>query len=241
MTYEFWLQAENFLYTQLFVRSLILGFIFLALFHIFLYRGFNNNKKFYIIFSTILILTIGVTVKTAIDYNEYKELYDYEKYVNYGMRNNKKGIIGYNQAPYFERTAYNQLYLLDNFRKVGLYEEEMLEQEVDFLGRKGDNFYFADRKAINFRELGDQLEISEDIGKPIRVGAKFELKNKKFKEIGFKEESPYTYLITYKIPKSMENKKFENPENIETIKQEELLYGWVNSTFRNRLSQPNEE
>lgn len=236
MSYEFWLEAENFLYTQLLIRVVILGIIFMFLFHVFLYRGFNNKKKFYIVFSIITIASIGFSVKTAMDYDKYKVLYDYEKYVNYGMRNNKKSIIGYEKPSYFEKTVYKDLYLLDNFRKVGLYNEEKVEEDVEFLGRDGDKFYFKDKNNINYREIGDYLEIDLDIESPTREGVKFKLKDPKFQEIGFKEKSHYTFLTTYKIPGKMKDKPFGNPKNIEISKQGEILSGWLNPTLGNQIT-----
>lgn len=236
MSYEFWAEAEKFLYDSFIINILILGFVLIFIVNRALFIGSNNSKASNIFFTIVIILFIGFGINTAIKYNKYKILYDYNRYVNYGIRNNKKIVLNYDYPQYFEKNLYMRLYLVDNFRKISIYDEEKLSEYVEFLGRDGDNFYFKDGDCIVYRKLGDCLKIVDDISKPTREGVRFHLKDSKFKNIGFKEKSPHVYLLNYKIPKNMENKKFETPKDIKVVEQGEFTSGWINPTSHNKLS-----
>jgi len=236
MSYEFWVEAEKFLYDSFTINILILGVVFIYIFNRALFIKGNNSKASNIFFSIMIVFFIGFSINTAVKYNEYKILYDYSKYVNYGIRNNKKILLSYGYPQYVEKSLYDRLYLVDNFRKTSIYDEEKISEYVEFLGRDGDNFYFKDEDRIVYRKLGDCLEIADDISKPTREGVRFYLKDSRFKNIGFKEKSSRVYLLNYKIPKNMENKKFETPKDIKVVEQGEFTSGWVNPTPSNKLS-----
>lgn len=236
MSYEFWVEAEKFLYDSFFINLIILGFIFIFIINRLSFIGDNNSKASNIIFSILIIVFITFTINTTAKFNKYKILYDYDKYVNYGIRNNKRTIGRYNYPNRVEKGLYNSLYLVDNFRKVSIYDEEKISEAIEFLGRDGDNFYFQDKGFITYRKLGNYLEIVDDISNPTREGIRFHLKDSRFKDIGFKEKSPHPYLLNYKIPKSMENKTFENLENMEILEQGEFSSGWIIPTSANKLS-----
>ena len=240
VSYEFWVEAEKFLYDSFTINILILSFVFIYIFSRALFIGDNNSKASNIFFSIVVILFIGFGINTAVKYNEYKILYDYSKYVNYGIRDNKKILLNYSYPQYIEKNLYDRLYLVDNFRKTSIYDEEKISEYVEFLGRDGDNFYFKDEDCIVYRKLGDCLEIVDDISKPTREGVRFHLKDLRFKNIGFKEKSSRVYLLNYKIPKNMENKKFETPKDIKVVEQGEFTSGWLNPTSSNKLSLPKE-
>ena len=220
------------------INIIILGFVLIYISARVFYIGGDNSKASNIFFFVMTAFFIGFGINTAVKYNKYKVLYDYNKYVNYGIRNNKKIVLNYDYPPSQEIYLYDKLYLVDNFRKTSIYDEEKINEYVEFLGRDGDNFYFKDDDRIVYRKLGDCLEIADDISKPTREGARFHLKDSRFKNIGFKEESRYVYLLNYKIPKNMENKKFENPKNIKVVEQGEFTLGWINPTPSNKLSPP---
>lgn len=234
MTYDFWVAAENFLYNRFWTWIYLLGIIFIPLFTIFLY--FIEDRKryrkiFWIPFSIFFILA----TRTYLYHEKYKVLYDYESHVNYGVRDVKKIIYNW-EFPHEEiQENYEELYLVENYRKTTLYDEEIINEEVEFLGRDGNKFYFQDGSYISYRELGENLTVEEHISTPIREGIRFTLIDPQFKNIGFKKESPYTYLLNYKIPKSMENKKFENTEGLKIIEQEESTLDWINPTDNNIL------
>lgn len=241
MNYEFWIEAEKFLYDKLFIYIVIMGALLILVLNMLSYIRGRNKRNLRILFSIMVISLIGLGISTVINYNKYMVLYDYNVYVNPGIRNVDKGLLSYRMASHAERTSYNQLYLLNNFRKTSIYEEERVIQEVEFLGRDGDYFYFQDRDGISYRELGDYLEISDEVKKPIREGARFHIKDPRFLDIGFKEKSSDCYLLGYKIPKSMENKKFEAPENTEIKMQGKYTLGWMNPTFSNIPSSARKE
>ncbi|MBU5436512.1 hypothetical protein KQI42_00750 [Tissierella sp. MSJ-40] len=236
MSYEFWIEAEKFLYDSFFINLIILGFVFIFIINRLSFIGYNNSKTSNIIFFVVIILFIVFSTNTIVKFNKYKILYEYDRYVNYGIRNNKRTIAVYKYPNGAEKDLYSRLYLVDSFRKVSLYDEEKTSEDVEFLGRDGDNFYFQEKNFISYRELGDYLEIVDNISTPIREGIRFYLKDSRFKDIGFKEKSSHPYLLNYKIPKNMENKKFENPENIKISRQGEFTSGWINPTFGNKLS-----
>lgn len=238
MSYEFWVEAEKFLYDSFLINIIILGFMLIYICTRAFYIGGDNSKASNIFFSIMIAFFVGFGINTAVKYNKYKVLYGYNKYVNYGIRNNKKIVLSYDYPPSQERNLYDRLYLVDNFRKTSIYDEEKISEYVEFLGTDGDNFYFKDGDRIVYRKLGDCLEIADDISKPTREGARFYLKDSRFKNIGFKEESHYVYLLNYKIPKNMENKKFENPKNIKVVEQGEFTLGWINPTPSNKLPPP---
>ena len=127
------------------------------------------------------------------------------------------------------------MYSVDNFRNLGIYNEENIGEEVEFLGRDEDNFYFQHNDQIMYRKLGDHLEIVDDISNPIREGVKFYLIDSRFEDIGFSEKSPYTYLVNYKIPESDSNIRFENPDNLQTLLETEITSGWLNPLFSNMV------
>lgn len=235
MNYEFWLEAEKFLYDTLFKHLIILGPMFILLINMLLFVKGSKKKNIKIIFSILLILFISFGTNTLLKFNKYKILYDYTPYINYGIRNNKRIMLGYDYPGHFEKAAYKDVYLVENFRNIPLYKEELLTEDVVFLGRDGDNFYFQDMDQISYRKLGKNLEIVKDISNPIREGAKFHLIDSKFQDIGFKEKSSSIYLLSYKIPESMASKKFENPENIEVVEQKEITLGWINPTRWNKV------
>lgn len=241
MSYEFWIEAEKYLYDSFFINLIILGFIFIFIVHRLSFIGDNNSKTSNIIFSIIIIFFIVFGINTASKFNKYKVLYDYDRHINYGIRNIKKTIGTYQYPGHIERRLYNDLYLIDSFRKVSIYDEEKIVEEVEFLGRDGDNFYFKEKFNITYRKLGNCLEIADDISNPIREGVRFNLKDPRFKDIGFKEKSPYPYLLSYKIPKGMGNKEFENPENTKIVEQGEFTSGWINPTWNNKLSLSEED
>lgn len=236
MSYEFWVEAEKFLYDSFFINLIILGFIFIFIINRLSFLGDNNSKASNIIFSIVIIVFITFTINTTAKFNKYKILYDYDKYVNYGIRNNKKTILTYKYPSPVEKNLYSELYLVDTFRNLGIYDEEKISEDVEFLGSDGDNFYFQDKGYITYIKLGNYSEIVDKISKPTREGIRFHLKDSRFKDIGFKEKSPYPYLLNYKIPKSMENKTFENLENMEILEQGEFSSGWINPTSANKLS-----
>lgn len=236
MSYEFWIEAEKFLYDSFFINLIILGFIFIFIINRLSFLGDNNSKASNIIFSIVIIVFITFTINTTAKFNKYKILYDYDKYVNYGIRNNKKTFLTYKYPSRVEKNLYSELYLVDNFRNLGIYNEEKIGEKVEFLGRDEDNFYFQHNDQIIYRKLGDHLEIVDEISKPTREGIRFHLKDSRFKDIGFKEKSPHPYLLNYKIPKSMENKTFENLDNMEILEQGEFSSGWINPTSANKLS-----
>ena len=236
MSYEFWVEAEKFLYDSFLINIIILGFVLIYISARVFYIGGDNSKASNIFFFVMTAFFIGFGINTAVKYNKYKVLYDYNKYVNYGIRNNKKIVLNYDYPPSQEIYLYDKLYLVDNFRKTSIYDEEKINEYVEFLGRDGDNFYFKDDDRIVYRKLGDCLEIADDISKPTREGVRFYLKDSRFKNIGFKEKSSRVYLLNYKIPKNMENKKFETPKDIKVVEQGEFTSGWVNPTPSNKLS-----
>lgn len=235
MNFEFWIEAEKFLYDTFFIYLFILGPMSILLINILLFIKGNKKKTTKVIFSTLLLTFIIFSTNITINFNKYKVLYDYERYVNYGIRNNKKSILVYDYPTRHEKRAYNDLYLVDNFRKVNLYEEEIIVEEVEFLGRDGDNFYFKNEDEIIYRKSGDCLEITNNISNPIREGVRFYLIDSRFEDIGFKEKSPYPYLLVYKIPESMQNKKFENSGDIKIKEEKEFTLGWINPTLRNQV------
>ena len=235
MNYEFWVEAEKFLYDTLFIRLFILGLMFILLVNILLFIKGDRKKVTKIIFSILLILFISFGTNTLLKFNKYKILYDNTVHINYGIRDNKKIILGYDYPIFGQKGAYNNLYLVENFRNIPLYKEEIITEEVEFLGRDGDNFYFQDRDQISYRKLGKNLEIVKDISTPIREGVKFHLIDLRFQDIGFKEKSQGTYLLSYKIPESIASKKFENPENIKVVEQKEITLGWINPTLGNKI------
>lgn len=239
MSYEFWIEAEKFLYDSFFLRLIILGLVFIFIVNRLTFIGHNNSKTSNIIFSIIIIFLIIFGVNTMAKFNKYKVLYSHNRYINYGVRNNKKAIFTYHYPDHWETSIYSKLYLVDNFRKAGIYEEEIVTEDVKFLGRDEDNFYFQDRDQIIYRELGDCLEIIDDISDPIREGIKFRLMDSRFKDIGFNEKSPYTYLLCYKIPKNESNKKFKNPENLQILLETETTSGWLNPLSSNTPSSIN--
>lgn len=236
MSYEFWVEAEKFLYDSFFINLIILGFIFILIINRLSFIGDDNSKASNIIFSIVIIVFIAFSINTMAKFNKYKILYDYDKYVNYGIRNNKKTILTYKYPSRVEKNLYSELYLVDTFRNLGIYDEEKISEDVEFLGSDGDNFYFQDKGYITYIKLGNYSEIVDKISKPTREGIRFHLKDSRFKDIGFKEKSPYPYLLNYKIPKSMENKTFENLENMEILEQGEFSSGWINPTSANKLS-----
>lgn len=236
MNYELWVEAEKFLYDSLLFRVIFLLIIFTFLVDWLWIRGLKNSKRFNIIFSTMAIIGVAFAMKTGIDYKKYRVLYDCDQYVNYGIRDVKKIIRGYDYPNYQEKIGYRGLYLLENFRGTTIYDEESVEDDdVEFLGRNGDEFYIRTQNNIHCRELGDHLEIVDDIEEAKREGVKFKLKDPRYQEIGFKEEAFYIHLLTYKIPKSMENKQVENLESIETSEQSEIISGWINPTSTNQI------
>ena len=236
MSYEFWVEAEKFLYDSFFINLIILGFIFIFIINRLSFLGDNNSKASNIIFSIIIIVFITFTINTTAKFNKYKILYEYDKYVNYGIRSNKKTFLTYKYPSRVEKNLYSKLYLVDNFRNLGIYNQEKICEEVEFLGRDEDNFYFQHNDQIIYRKLGDHLEIVDDISNPIREGVKFYLKDSRFEDIGFSEKSPYTYLLNYKIPESESNMRFENPDNLQTLLETEITLGWINPTSANKLS-----
>lgn len=238
MTYEFWIKAEDFLNVSFYTRLFLLGFLLIIIISRLTFLGEKRGRGSNIFWSIVILTFLGISMNTTIKFNKYKKLYDYDKYVNYGMRDYKRVIYTYKGANLTERTLYKDLYLVDNFRMLPIYDEEDVIEDVEFLGRDGDRFYFQDHRNISFRELGNNLEIVDNLSNPIREGIRFKLKDPRFLNIGFKEESPRTYLLTYKIPKDMENKKFENPDDIEVLKQDDFTLGWINTTFSNRAPMP---
>ena len=236
MNFEFWIEAEKFLYDSFFFHLIILGLVLIFIVHRLTFIGYNNSKASNIIFSIVIIFFIIFGINTIANFNKYKVLYSYNRYINYGVRNNKKTIFTYHYPGHWETNIYSKLYLVDNFRKAGIYEEEIVTEDVEFLGRDEDNFYFQDKDQIIYRKLGDYLEIADDISKPIKEGVKFHLTDLRFKDIGFKEKSPYTYLLSYKIPKSESNKEFENPENLQILLEKETTSAWLNPLASNTPS-----
>ncbi|MDR7856826.1 hypothetical protein [Tissierella sp.] len=235
MSYEFWIEAEKFLYDSFFINLIILGFAFTLIINSLSFIGYDNSKASKIILSIVTILFIAFGINTVTKFNKYKILYDYDRYANYGVRSYKKTIITYQYPDRTQEKLYDTLFLIDSFRKVSIYDEEKIIENVEFLGRDGDNFYFQDQDSIYYRKLGNCLEIIDDISLPIREGVRFHLKDLRFKNIGFKEKSSYTYLLTYKIPKSLENKIFENLEDIKIMEQGGFTLGWINPTSANKL------
>lgn len=235
MTYEFWVEAENFLHVSFFINLLILGIMIIMITSRLSFIGCKHGKTSNIFWSVVCMIFLMLSINTTLKFNKYKKLYDYDKYVNYGIRNNKRIIFVYETPNHVQRRFYKGLYLVDNFRGASIYDEEKINQDVEFLGRDGNKFYFQDGDYISYRELGDHLGIVDDISKPIREGVKFKLKDSRFKDIGFKEESTKPYLLNYKIPKSMENKRFENPKNIKVSEQEGFTLGWINPTISTQL------
>lgn len=234
MSYEFWVASEKFLYDSFFINLIILGIIFFIILHRLTYMGETYSKTSNIIYSIIVIFFIVFGVNTVVKFNKHKVLYSYNTHVNYGIRDNKKTVFTYHYPGHWEKNLYSNLYLADNFRSVGIYDEEIVTEDVEFLGRDGDNFYFQDKDQIISRRLGDYLEIVDDISSPIREGAKYCLKDSQFKDIGFKEKSPHTYLLGYRIPKSEANKEFKNPENMITVQEKEFTSAWLNPTSKNK-------
>lgn len=238
MTYEFWIAAEKFLYNTLFTRLFILGPMVIILFSMLILMIGRKNKKSRYVFFTILLVFLVLGTSTLIQFNKYKILYDYEAHINYGIRNVKKIVFNWTGPGRDEKKIYEELYLVDNYRNLPFYKEELITQEVDFLGRDGDKFYFQDRDQISYRQLGKNLTIEEGIFTPIREGVRFHLIDSKFEDIGFKKESPSIYLLDYKIPKSMEDKNFQNPEGLKVVEQNKLTLGWITPTPGNKPSKP---
>lgn len=236
VNYEFWIAAEKFLHDSFFVNLLLLGLLLFFILNRLTFIGDNNSKASNIIFSIVIILFITFGIITTTKYNKYKVLYDYDRYVNYGIRNYERTIFTFNYPSRMEKTLYNRLYLVNNFRKTTIYKEEKIIENVEYIGKDGDNYYFQDKDQIIYRELGDHLEIVDDISTPIREGVKFHLNDPRFKDIGFKENSPHPYLLSYKIPKSQSNKSFENPNNLKVLQEGEFRLGWINPAPSNNFS-----
>ncbi|WMM24095.1 hypothetical protein RBU61_14345 [Tissierella sp. MB52-C2] len=235
MNYEFWVEAEKFLYDAFFLRLILLGIVLTFIIIRLTFIGKENSKVSNIILSIFIAFFIIFGIDTTVKFNKYKELYNHNISVNYGIRNNRKTFFRYDYPGHWEKNIYSTLYLVDSFRSVGIYEEEILTQDVEFLGRDDDNFYFQDKDQIISRKLGDHLEIVDDISTPLREGVIFHLIDPRFENIGFKLKSPYTYLLNYKIPKSESNKKFENIENLKVAMESEVTSGWLNPLFSNIL------
>lgn len=182
MTYEFWVEAEDFLHISFFINLLILGIMIIMITSRLSFIGCKHGKTSNIFWSVVCMIFLMLSINTTLKFNKYKKLYDYDKYVNYGIRNTKRIIFAYETPNHVQRRFYKGLYLVDNFRAV-----------------------------------------------------KFKLKDSRFKDIGFKEESTKPYLLNYKIPKSMENKRFENPKNIKVSEQEGFTLSWINPTISTQL------
>ncbi len=235
MSYEFWIAAEKFLYDSFFINLLIIGILISFIINRLFYIGQKNSKTSNIIFSIVIILLIAFGINTTAKYNKYKVLYLYERHANYGIKNKKRTLFTYHYPTRGEDKAYGSSYLVDSFRKTTIYEEEIIIENVQYLGSEGDKYYFQDKDQIIYRNLGNHLEIVDNISAPIREGVKFFLKDSRFKEIGFKEKSSHPYLLNYKIPKSESSKKFENLSNMKISPERDFRLGWINPTDSNQL------
>ena len=241
MGFEFWVAAEKFLYSTYFKSLIGLGiFLFLIIISLtYLTKKTDKWVKYGFIFATVIFLSLSFLVFKK--YNKYKEIYKYDTHVTYGLRNHKKSMFFNSYPASFERQHYGQLYLVDSYENISLYDSEPIIEEVQFLGRDGDVFYFREEHSISSRKIGDYLEIDDNISSPIREGVRYHLKDIRFKDIGFKEKSEYTYLLGYKIPKSMEDKEFQDPGDTIIQRQENITSGWINPTYETILITSKEE
>lgn len=226
LMYQDWLLMEEFYYLHfaiVIVIGLVFGiFLLAAIFHI----KESLFAKRYVIVSVCIFL--GLALYIWYGFNQYGHLIDRTSHVTAALRDYKPTFFYY-QFPYstVEKNVYRSGYLPDSFKKSGLYDEEKLIQEVEFLGKSDQNIYYFEINGAVYSAGKKWVKTSDSLKVSQRQGIKFNLKDSRFTQLGFVESSK-PMLQRYLIPQAIGDKHVtsEDEERVSQI-QTSIYAGWI--------------
>lgn len=221
MTIDFWTGAERF-YDFWFVIFLVaLVFILFAIIFTITYTEKENRTK---VIVGLLVGAAAIFVVGILGNNYYKPYLEQNRYINPLMRDRTPSFTGYSYFGRGELTSYSQLNDLEALQEFVLYEEEIVTETVDFLG-KDEHYHYFELENDQIVKYFYDIQFKEEIQEAQFVGSRFFLKDDAYKEIGFM--NPENIMFQYiGIPTSEQDKVYEPDDPYQVPKANERMFHW---------------
>lgn len=222
--FEQWVAMEEFFYSTMIIEigvAIIFGIIGIS-------TVFNlKNKRSRTIFglSATIVVVMSALVFTGLQ--KHEPYIDKTRFENAAVR--RYTVAPFNKFRYSntETSIYRVGYMVDTFNNIDLYEEQPIQQDIEFLGsddrfayfRIGNTTVYANPRYVEF---SDEAETTQ------RVGIKFHLIEPEFEEIGFFADSK-EFFEHYIVPQSLADKVVDSKVADTAVYQhtEDVIAGWV--------------
>lgn len=221
MSLEFWLHAERFYESWLTILVSLIIVILITMILSYTYIRKENRKKILSAFTVVAVILGLIALGRHVRYASYLEQ---AMHVNPLIRDRTPAFIDYTYFSRNELSFYTGLNDLEALREMTLYEEELVEEEVEYLGEGKHTHYFEHDNGLQFR-FNRTLVFSDEVDQAKLVGARFYLADDAFQEIGFMnpENVMFEHII---VPVSEEGKTFTPEDERDFMRIENVLDGW---------------
>lgn len=203
--FEQWIAMENFYYLHF--PSLMIAMILLAMVSVAIFYH-RKEKIFKIIWMISFVPLLALAFYTFSQYKHYNHLIQTAAAVNAGVRDIERNFYTESDYSHTEKSIYRDAYNLEDFEQLGFYEAEEVQEHIEYLGRNADKYYFIltnNRFYVN----EDEVEFTDELTTPYRIGLQYSLTDKQFESIGFVKESNI-FQVKYRVPSELKNIELED-------------------------------
>lgn len=220
MSFATWIAAENF-YNVFLPIVLIIGLsIFLVLIFVLSYARWKRAKYFILLF-IIELVTSGIYVVEKHDqYSAYLEEYSL---INPLIRD-RRIIFGFpNYYSSRENRIYTQLHDIESLRNLSMYEEKLVVEELQYLGKK-DHFHYFDYEG-QFFKTAKKITFTKSTPYAQIIGSQFSLVDTDYQTIGFNKELK-TMFNTILVNEDSQNVVYEPIPESQVLPEEIVFSNW---------------
>lgn len=222
--YEQWIAMEQFYYQDMWIAVIIAVIAAVLLVSTIFHFG-RTIGKVIVGLSALIIMISGFW--TYSNYQVNAETIDKLQYVNPLTRSYTRNAFS-DPLPYSvsEKQFYRLGYLPNSFENLGLYNSETILDEIEYLGKYGNYYYFEVNGKSYYTSIKN-VEFTQD-DKTYREGVHYKLSNHQMADLGFAEESRIFY-VRYLVPKSLEDKELSQEEARTALYQgsEDVVGNWI--------------
>lgn len=221
--YQNWLNMEHFYYYQfswMIIIAIVLAVIVVS---IILYI---DRKGIKIIVGLILTAIIGMGIYSWSQYQKHEQMIQQASMINPAVRSLKRKSFFIDE--YYlssEIQIYREAYYQPLFEDLMMYEEYQYQEPIEYLGQRGIGSYYIQIDDDVYAVGSTNIDFTDDVDSPQRIGVQYALVDDNFTDIGFLDHTP-VYLITYQIPKSMENLVIEE-SSPRTGHHQGIIHQWI--------------